>query len=677
MADDLDRQIDDLLASGASIDDIIAEAKRELASREKSRGSAVPPSRAAVAAGRRPSPDLSAELVSTARPQGGSAPRATADPATNRTGKGLRPDYFGGLMPVEGPVMDPEVIDEETRERNSAIVAGGYAAAGAGMVGGPALMGQMTTLPTRLIGAAGLASGTNAVGAGTTEALEGRNPLPAMQEAAWRTDIPGTEDAWVPTPLLGAGLQAVGEAAGAVAGKIRNSPGTTGQDIRLLEQHGASPSPVPFRPVKNPPSERMGVQPNSEGRGVVGERAARTMQRELDVQERLNLQRLNNVEKPAALAKQGDRAVSVEELLPEIDAAIADPKYKALGLEEKLKSVRAMLAGEMEPTMEIHAARPSKAGGSVGSVEERLESPIEIFTGQPEAVTTSRAPVFVHHGGKVAPRERFATGGLSAIEAEAIPGGPQNTVSGRAVTFDPGEPTVISSVERPGFQSSATSAGGHEPVVVPMGDVRNRVGDAPNRVMSAKQLDRLRQALDEVGAAAAFAIGERDAKKLPLYGLANRVRGLVRKEAPAIGLANRRAADRGRKLEVTRERMKSDDPESLGMQIASLGEEGSKYAGTRKERLAALRRHFPVSDHLTREQLDAALDAPRLLLAEERLHLKQIPRIGSGGSDAMNLIEPLLARGIYPSARAVAPAARASAPYVPFFTDILDAYTRR
>ena len=182
--------------------------------------------------------------------------------------------------------------------------------------------------------------------------------------------------------------------------------------------------------------------------------------------------------------------------------------------------------------------------------------------------------------------------------------------------------------------------------------------------MSAKVLDRLRQALDEIGDAAAFQIGERDAKKLPLYATSNRVRALVRKEAPAVGLANRRASDRGKKLERTRERMKTDSSESLGMQIASLGEEGSKNAGVREVRMEELRRQFPTSPEMPRERVDRLMAAPQALLAEERLQFKKLPRIGGGGNDAMNW--PIMGRLVYPGAQmaetALGDAAKLSAP---------------
>jgi len=460
---------------------------------------------------------------------------------------------------------------------------------------------------------------------------------------------------------LGFGTVAGGaaESGGTVARTIRNSKGKTGEDIRLLESHGAEPSPVPFRAVKNAPSERLGVNATSEGRGELGERAGRALTDEVGAQARANSSRFRS-EMDAATGRQGERSISVEELIRRVDERLADPRIDLqAGLRAKLENTKKILEGQVEPTMDIYTSRPSEARGRADVVEETLERPVEIYTGTPEEVGTGDASVFIRRKGTpevtydatgkrivdnpeiVAPRSRF----LSEDGRDSV-------VRGRAVTFDPGEPTVIRSTERPGFESRATQVDApDEPLRVPTGDVRRRSGDSPNRVMDAGKLNQLRDLLDELAGVESRETGIAK-NNLPIYALANEIRGIIKQEAPAMALANRRYSDRAKKLERTQERMKTEDEETLGMHIAGLGEEGSKQAGTRKVRLEELREQFPTSDHLTERQVGELFDNPRLLLAEERLKLKKIPRISSGGDDVWNLLEPFLGRLLYPGANA-------------------------
>lgn len=501
-----------------------------------------------------------------------------------------------------GGLYGPAAMAAKTAQAAVAPLASRVAATRADLVSRGALASAplATRAGLRLgsIGAAGLEGGIAGAQMGALE-------------AASRSEDPlrGAAVGGVGGLVVGSGTRAAGEVYDAGAKAIRESRTKTGEDIRLLEAMGAEPSPVPFRPVRdaepslvpfrtarNAPSKKYGVQPTSEGRGVLGERGAQRLVSEVEAGKQAVKRRFSNEELPRAMAAQGDRQISVNRLIERVDQQLADPSVDLRpGLREKLATARKVLTGELEPSMELFSSRATP-------------------------VDTPDAPVFMNKLGTVAPRARFAS-----------EEGMANVAGGRATTVD-----------------------ADDAIQIPMGDVRGRVGEAPNYVMSAKKLNALRDVLDEAAGADNIAAGiPKD--KHALFQLAQEIRhDAIRKEAPAIGLANRRYSDALGKYELTEQRMKSTDPESLGMQIASLGEEGSKVAGTRAVRLGQLREQFPTSERLSRGDVNELMDAPRALLAEERLTLKKLPRIGGGGSDALNLSEPVIARGVYPGANEAA-----------------------
>lgn len=431
--------------------------------------------------------------------------------------------------------------------------------------------------------------------------------------------------------VVGGAVHGAGATGGAIANKIRGSKGKIGEDIRLLEGAGASPSPVPFRPVKNAPSKRLGVDASSEGRGEIAERGARRLTEEVDAQDRALGGRIDR-EMGSATKRQGDRVVSVESLISRIDEQLATPEVDLrAGLRSKLETTKRVLEGEIEPTIEVFTPAEvdyhNSPRAAVGPKEWDADYGVR-----------RRLPVEREPGPQVEGRI-YVRGNETDLTA---PQGPQREVY----------ESLEKAPQRTTEEAYTVHSGGGEPIRVGTGDVRRRVGDGePNRVMTTAKLNQLRDVLDEAAGVESLETGIAK-NKLPLYSLANEIRhGIIKREAPAMGLANRRYSTGKAKIEATRERMKSDDPESLGMQIASLGEEGSKTAGVRKVRLGELREQFPTSEQLTERQVGEIFDNPRLLLAEERLKLKRLPRIGGGGDDMLNLAEPLLARGVYPSAR--------------------------
>jgi hypothetical protein len=445
-------------------------------------------------------------------------------------------------------------------------------------------------------------------------------------------DLPG--DAAAATGV-GAGFRALGQLSGAGADAIKNAPNKTGEDIRILEKYGYQPSPRPFKPVTSTepkvygppapesPSQSLGVEASSEGRGIVGERGASAMKDELDARERFRQQRLSAaLDKQRQPGGQMQREVSVESLIPRLRAEMDRPAAELLGIKGRLGKALEALQGRVEPSNPMSKHIPA-AGEPVRPAPEIDLAPLDDYAG----VTRRRS----------SGQPQFP---------EEVGSGPGNIVTRRG------------------------SAEGGEEFRVPMGDLRGRTGDAPNHFMTVDQANELRRALDEVSNIAKQ--GGVQMKDIPGQDLANELRQVVRREAPAVGQANRASSAVQRKTELMQERMKADSapvPENFAMQLAGQGEAGSKVTGVRSRRLAETRRQFPTSDRLPRGQVDYAFDAPKLLLAEERMKLKKLPRIGGGGGDTTNIAEPLVARGLYRLLRRGQEVAR-SAPAAASFTGV-------
>lgn len=238
-----------------------------------------------------------------------------------------------------------------------------------------------------------------------------------------------------------------------------------------------------------------------------------------------------------------------------------------------------------------------------------------------------------------------------------------------------GESTVTSTVDRP----RTASAGGVEPERVGIGDVRGRVttpaerglealgpGNPPQHVRTVSDLNKIRQRLDEAGK-----VGEKEGYTLgeqPSVRMAGKIREHIRENAPKTAANNLRRHVLRTQNENTRALMKdaADIPESFGMQLAGQGEEGSKAVGNRAPRLREFAETFPTSSRMTAEEVQRLMDQPRLLHAQERLKLKKLPRIGGGGTDALNLASPVIGRGLYPFLRGVqGSGSERLAPYVP------------
>lgn len=470
-------------------------------------------------------------------------------------------------------------------------------------------------------------------------------------------DLP--QDAALATGV-GSGFRALGQLSGVGADAIKNAPNKTGEDIRILEKHGYEPSPRPGKPVTSTepavygppapesPSQALRAEASSEGRGIVGERGASKMKDELDVRERFRQQKLS-----AALDRQRQpggqmgRQVSVESLIPRLQAEMDRPSAKILGINERLKKAMDALQSRVEPSDPMSKHIPA-AGEPVRPAPQVDLAPLDDYAG----VTRRRSsgqPQFPEQVGKV---------------------GQVDELLKNPYTLDTGRGKVtVDRLERPGntFTRQGSAEGGEE-FRVPMGDIRGRTGTAPNHVLTVDEANELRRALDEVSNIAKQSGVQM--KDIPGQDLANELRQLVRREAPAVGQANRASSAVQRKTEVMQERMKADAapvPENFAMQLAGQGEAGSKVTGVRKARLQETQRQFPTNDRLNRGQVDYAFDAPKLLLAEERMKLKKLPRIGGGGGDAMNLSEPLVARGLYRLLRSgqglkgIAPGAAAAA----------------
>lgn len=516
----------------------------------------------------------------------------------------------------------------------------------------------------------------------------------------------------LPSALMGQGLRAISRIGGAPADAIRDSRTTLGKDIRVLERHGYEPAPVGRATRIEPgtgasPSRDLDVLPTSEGRGTVGTRSAEALKNELATQDTVSRARTKaaqrRIDRPGG---EGEREISAEPLIGQAEAEMGSTAAEMhAGIAPGLKKLHRMLSRREEPAAEIFTANPRQQTGRVGGIEETLADPIEIHPANPEYRVRPRVadvevpeldPNYGVH--RRVPYDARPEPGRPASRLgdpvrhppdkrpmyrdgkllEQPPTGPEEEVFeslNRRVQSIPAdvtahaggqEPIRITSVERPGFETSATSVEPGEGIRVGMGDVRGRVGDTPNRVVTARKLNEIRDSLDEAGNVAAREGLKKD--ELPFARLANSARAQITEHAPETARMNRRAHARMNRVERARERMKdaeNTNPEALGMQLAGQGEAGSKVSGARQDRLDALKREFPVSSRMNRRQVERLIDNPRLLLAEERLQIKKLPRIGGGGGDSLNLAAPLIGRGLYPLLRGGQAGAEAAGKFGP------------
>ncbi len=526
------------------------------------------------------------------------------------------------------------------------------AAAGAGpaVETGVGLLDKAVPVAAR-VGSQGLEAGVNAAaGAGSEAADEGRPVLPAAAEG-FKQGVP-----------VGVGFGAAGEVASkggrSLSNFIRGMKNPAGEDIRLLEQHGYTPAtltptqsmaepPVYGPPPPQSPSEALGVTASPRGRGIVGEQGARRLEEELATRERFRQQRLGGdlerQRRPAVVDENGvvtspggqmHREVSVEDLIPQIESEMNSSTAQMVPkIRSSLGRALKILTDRTESSAPMSKYIPT-AGEPVRPPPEVETTPLDDYAGVERR--RSNPP-------NASPKGPFPeqVGSVGQIEEKLLRPYTNNGV-------------VVDRLDRPGTFTRAGSAEGGEEFRVPMGDIRRRVEGPPNRVMTIAQVNELRDALDEV---ANIAKTEGVKGDIPGQKLANQLRQIVRTEAPAVGLANRRSSAVQAKTERIRELMKDPSAhayqEPFGMQLAGQGEEGAKTAGAREARLADIRENFPTSERLTRRDVDTIFDNPRLLQAEERLQLKSLPRIGGGSGQFLNLAEPMLGRLAYPFGRAL------------------------
>jgi len=545
----------------------------------------------------------------------------------------------GGGAYLTGHPDIPEPVRQRGQAGNAGIMAGAFAGAGTG-----ALLSRAGLMPVSSGVLSSVASG--AAARGTEAAAQGRNPLPEMV-----SDELVKQDAYLggAVPLVGSILDTVAAVPRAGADAIRNSKTVTGEDIRVLEKFGSEPAPVPGIAAFNPPTRQLNVaaQPkpvvgvsgktappkprpddpvvtaDPHGRGLVGERGAKRLIGEVDTQDRMLIQRHQHKELPAATAKQGGRTISVQKYVDEVDRQLADPSVGMIpGLRGRLKKLRQVLAGEAEPSEIVWVGQEPEAHHIKGA-------PIEDANQLDPDWATSTVVGHDRLDGTPIVQEKFLNKSLGRTDDNwMVQGGGAD--KGETVRVGLG---VLDEHGRP------------------VADIRGRVGDAPNYVMSAERLNSLRDILDDLGGITAKETGL-SKNELPFARLANEIRADIRREAPAIGLANRRHHDAKAKLERTKERMRTENDETLAMRLAGQSEQGAKTAGIREPGMLELRRNFPTSEHLPREEVDRIFDAPRALLAEERMKVVgNLAQIGGNTKTKFNLREPFVGRGIYPSLR--------------------------
>lgn len=392
-------------------------------------------------------------------------------------------------------------------------------------------------------GAAGSAAEGAGVGAATSAgeaAVEGDNPAGIAERAKQAAILGGA---------TGAGLRLARAGANAIRGGI----GPIGTDIRLTEDYGGKPTPLPNRPVSPSPAKAIGVTASSRGRGVVGRGAADAMNTALETRAKAAGQQYK-ADMDKVLQAEGTKTASVEPVLAEID--------------------RQMLRKDIHPSTrrELAATRAELA--------------------PPETDEIGNAPTLLDVHGRP---------GAHTFGAPSTPELPLQELNQYRQRFD----------NDAGVTSNAT---------------KMKRDDTPWAKLAAV----IREGILPTASPAMEAVNQRYAKQMNIVRDARR------------SMRSERAPGGGRNPTTM-----SD--ESLGQRLASWGEEGSKVSGVREKAMENMRANFPYSD----EPVGSMMETPQRILAEERMQVKKLPRIGGGGGDALNLAEPAVARGLYPLLRTI------------------------
>lgn len=303
-------------------------------------------------------------------------------PITTKLGR-----FFKGDLPFQRSAnrfweaklaQDPELramadADKAITTAGKSLVTGAITggAAGAGLTALRAA-GPVITTGSKLLNAAvpalarvGSAGAEGAIAGATGEGVqaadEGRPVLPAAAEGAEGGLVAGT--------VLGSAGELAAKAGRGLANLIRGSRGRTGQNIRLLEKYGYTPSPWPTKPVTrlddiparpgsgpplpSSPSEALGVEATAFDRGKVGSRAAEELVGELASRD----QRRRNLLTAARIRNntpggnelffrgQGTRPISTEPLIENAENAIGSQEAKMLpGIKTHMGNHREFLA---------------------------------------------------------------------------------------------------------------------------------------------------------------------------------------------------------------------------------------------------------------------------------------------------------------------------------------------
>ena len=578
---------------------------------------------------------------------------------------------------VEMLRKNPAIVEQE---RAKSFVGSAIAGAGAAKAAASALPALGRALPALSaapkVAQPAVAAGQAAVRhAPVVASSAGAAAGTALDDAAIGTGSPQRKvenvlQAMLAGPLIEKAIRMGPAAAKQAADEIRASDTQTGADIRTLEAGGARPSPMPFQPVANATSKRLGVRPTPEGRGIIGRQGARALHAEADAR-MASAKRRMDYEQAEAYRRQGGEAqarpqdprrpqdsalrapksVSTNTLVAQVDEYLNSAEA---GLNPELTAamqrVRGVLTGQLEPTVEIYPVKR---------------------TNLPEIAVESAEldPDWVGHR-RIGPEQPPAP----ELPATTAPRTDVRTIyrGGRQMTVGPAQgppqdapaPLNKSLGRRPAdYTAHAGEVEGFDPerLTVPAGDVRGRVGDDPNYVLTPQKLDILRDKLDDVAGMVEADTGIKK-EKLPFLGIANQIRAMQRVHAPAIALKNKRYSMEAEKVGDLRERMGTED--QLATRLSGQNQPGSQTAGARTLPLEELHRGtpfrldeprfegFPPSHRLPQKAIDDIFENPRRLMAEERMKLTALPRRNASGGQVADMAEPLIARGVYAPLRA-------------------------
>lgn len=545
---------------------------------------------------------------------------------------------------------------------------------------------------------------------GGAEGLVRGGPKGALESAQTGAALGG------PLVALGVPAAAAARKVGHGAGYVRNLIRSENPNIPILESAGAQ---FGVGTIKNPPTAIQGPpepgappMPNratGEHRGRLATRTEEVLKGDAEMATTAAGRRFEK-DLGHSLGQEGDWHVSMEDIARDLDELAAMP---TLSPKHPLARFQAILNGRMEPTAKLRVDDPVD-----GSWEDAVvESVNPAATGRRFNMSTGQVidkPRWAARQGgerdvgttavarrtETRPVDVEATVELQGTSqpVHATPPAAEEPFTGQGQMEVPASMErdlrrvvgtgPVSVAEKPGVHVGGQ--GNHREIEIPLGiqgerpgpggmqmqhvdEIRGPLGEGPQRHLDVRNINRLRDELDEE--AKIWAKTSRGDPKKSAYGdYAQRLRGKVETHAPLTHKANADYSQRLALYEQAMKDLKSEGQESLAAQIVRQGA-GNEAEGIQHARLARIRDKFPVTaesdlqpeldelyplgsaaddgkphTRLTRDNLQSQMDIQAPLAAQERLKLKAgklvnpLNYFDTEGAPAARLVYPAAAR---------------------------------